>query len=506
MPTARAEVEASCARVLADPELRPEAVAARVEVNASYFLDGRPGEALTALLTALEDQSVQAVAQDDPGNWARQTLTRIREWVGVSSANNNGPLNATISEWQRSRLSRAMKSGAEKLAEEWDRKLAQSAAALMEHPGRRVAAAEAALQQFAQYCQEFVGAYGTRLVQEAPRTQQAWNQLEGALEGCLAGPGGFSLFGNRSRRLLRLFMDRLAAFARQRLVEEGVSAGQQFFAFLRGKLNDRLRDMGLIRQRLRYLQDNLETPPDEADEPVTTTPHGSDSGSSKSPPASTESFWESIRTSSTARVVLPDGEEDLERAAARFLSTLSPEHWTQLDQALQDRVLVHLGGLHEVCMKSGDLARSLALPLLDQAATCLSEHLPITDVAEIELSAAKGRHDLVMTQIQAYYSSAAPLVTGRDTVGGQLSFLLVPASDAGRAFGESAQQAVPDLELVRVPGQAHLMFCREQGALTPDDLQRLFRPCRDSYVNAMVVPVASPHARFDIVDWVPLDP
>ena len=42
------------------------------------------------------------------------------------------------------------------------------------------------------------------------------------MPSCLAGAGSFSFFGNRTRRLLRVFMDHLAAYARQRLTEEGI--------------------------------------------------------------------------------------------------------------------------------------------------------------------------------------------------------------------------------------------------------------------------------------------
>src|SRR5262249_9420017 len=82
----------------------------------------------------------------------------------------------------------------------------------------------------------------------------------------------------------------------------------------------------------------------------------------------------------------------------------------------------------------------------------------------------------------------------------------VPASDTGKAFGEAAKQAVAELDLVRVPGQADLMFCREQGYLSFEDLQVLLRQCRRAYQESAVVPNISPHARFDSTDLVPLHP
>jgi hypothetical protein len=300
-------------------------------------------------------------------------------------------------------------------------------------------------------------------------------------------------------------MDRLTAYARQRLAEEVVGAGQQLFVYVHGQLRERLRELSFCRQRLRHLQESLESHTEEEEEMAPArlatglTPGG------HSPLPSTESFWESIRQSATARVVLPEEEADLERAALRFLKILGPEQWTQLDQRLQDGVLGLLGGLHTACANTGDLSRNLAQPLLDEAATFLGEMLPVTDVAQVELEMAERQGEEISSQAQSYFQHAVPLVEGQDPANRE-SFLLVPASEAGKVYGEAATAALPQLELVRVPGQAHLMFCQEQGFLSAEDLQQFLRPCRLAYEDLNTVPQASPHARFDILDWLPLDP
>ena len=38
-----------------------------------------------------------------------------------------------------------------------------------------------------------------------------------------------------------------------------------------------------------------------------------------------------------------------------------------------------------------------------------------------------------------------------------------------------------------------------------EDLDRMLRSCRSAYEEVVNVPHASPHARFDIQDWMPLD-
>jgi hypothetical protein len=220
--------------------------------------------------------------------------------------------------------------------------------------------------------------------------------------------------------------------------------------------------------------------------------------------ASTESFWESIRESATTRVVLPEEDGDLEHAAMRFLRSLKPEHWVQLDQSLQENVLAPLGGLCQACLRSVDVVRTLLGPLMDQAAMALGNHLPITDVAQVESDPAPDGAG-AKSPVQDYFNRSAPLVIGKDQESNS-SFLLIPASDAGKIYGEQTGLVIPNLHVLRVAGQADLMFCREQGYLSIEDMEQVFRACRAAYAETAVVVGASPHARFDVTDWVPLAP
>jgi eukaryotic-like serine/threonine-protein kinase len=524
------EVEAVCARALADPGLRPEALAARIEELARGPLEALPAEALTRLLGGLEEQSQQFVAQDDPGSWARQALTRVREWLGPGLAMATGTLQGgrEMGDWRKSRLNRALEVATQQAAQEWTLRLSEAAARVMELPGRRIASAEAALARLIEYGDEMLGVQQERQKQQAQRVQQAQAQLQTALENCLGGAGAFSFFGGRPRRQLRLFMDHMAAFARQCLAEDMATALQLFYTGLSGRLRDRLRDLSFCRQRLRGLQEQLTIPEVAYDEAMSAAMAG-DRTPGSPPPPTTETFWEAIRQSATTRVVLPLGETDLERAASRFMDTLNGDHWAQLDQALQDRVLGPLGGMHQALLNHADLNRSLLAPLLDQAAQYLGELLPVTDVAQvlIETNAGDTMPTNLADQVREYNDCAAPLI---DTSAARVqaaergsswainaeaaekdkaadgAFLLVPASEAGKAYSEVVRQAFPQLQVVRVPGQAALMFCREQGWLSMEDLQQVLGPCRRAYEESASSPVTSPHARCDIVDWIPLDP
>ena len=67
------------------------------------------------------------------------------------------------------------------------RTLATAAYALMEHPGRRVAAAEAALARLIGFCEDTAAAIAQRLQQQTSRADQAQEQLQAALGACIAG-------------------------------------------------------------------------------------------------------------------------------------------------------------------------------------------------------------------------------------------------------------------------------------------------------------------------------
>jgi len=201
------------------------------------------------------------------------------------------------------------------------------------------------------------------------------------------------------------------------------------------------------------------------------------------------------------------------------LQLLKPDQWIQLDKDLHEQVLVPRGGLHGALMTSGDLSRTLTEPLLDNAITLLGQYLPIMDVAQIlgsecglvepdgvlnGVHAQTGQFDL-SEQMRGYLQRAVPLLSEPDEKN-KHAFLLVPASDVGRYLGEAVHKVLPEVKVVRVPGQSDLMFCREQGCLSLTELHKALRQFRAAYEATVNTPPTSPHSRFDIMDWVPLDP
>ncbi len=503
-----------CQVLTQSPQLAPEAIAGRIqEVTRRVHLTdlgGTPVEAITNLLANLDEQAANPIAMEDPGHWARQALTRVRDWVGA------GEPDDMVADWRKTRINRALHMAGAKVAEEYIAEMAPQLYTVMEHPGARMASAEEALDLLEEYCSAQVEKLKEKQQEHKIRTGQCWSKLDAALTECFSGTGSFRLWGGRSnRRLLQNFMERLSAFARQRLQEELTAAVEHFFVALRGQFADQKRDLGFCRQRLRHLQESLEYVSTDLDEDLASTRPGAEYTVTHSPLPSAEAYWEAIRQSNTARVVLPENEEDLERAAIKLLHRLKEKDWKELDKELDDRVLKPRGGLHVVCMNSGDLTRALAVPLMDETIRLLGEHLPIMDVAQI-LGAEYGftfddentsipDHPELAKYTKGYLDRAYPLL-GEESNKSEHAFLLVPASKAGKTLGQSIIKALPELNHVKVPGQSDLMFCRDHGPLQLSEMQQVIKQCGLAYEQAASAPTSSPHARFDIIDWMPLDP
>ncbi|GIW81873.1 MAG: hypothetical protein KatS3mg105_3680 [Gemmatales bacterium] len=88
-----------------------------------------------------------------------------------------------------------------------------------------------------------------------------------------------------------------------------------------------------------------------------------------------------------------------------------------------------LGGLHHICTTNNDLSRALAAPLLAQLSKDLGNLYPVTDVAQVEFSAAEAQGTDLTSAIQSYYKKAQPLFYSKNEAK-ESAFLLMPASDA----------------------------------------------------------------------------
>jgi hypothetical protein len=339
-------------------------------------------------------------------------------------------------------------------------------------PGRRVGAAEAGLVRFIQFCEQAEAAAVRQGADAGRRAEQMYAQVKAAAEVCAQG-GRFSLFGNKDQKNMRALLAALTQYAAARVEEEGQAAAVRFYRKVKAGLEDRQRELSICRQRLTHLRRALEVP---------------------------ETAGASIcgGPSPTVELLLPDGGEEVEWAAKRFVETVQADDLAKLDQALQALVLDPRGGLFGACQKAGDFIQELADPLIDQTSAFLGALLPMTDVAEFpnQQGTDWGK------RLQRAFDRANPTVPG--SAERESAYLLVPDTAAGEQVAGMVKAERPAVMTFQASRGNEITFCREL-RLRPVDVGQTLHYCRESYEERAARPAPSPHARFDVVEWLPLD-
>jgi hypothetical protein len=484
-----AEAAKTLNAILTDPRLTPDEVKKYVASEAGQGQEGNPAEGIRAWAAGLAGQVEAATRRPDPTSWAVSVWDQARDWIGLE------PTTEAASPFRRGRLSRALDTGIQRATEAWVNELTEVIRPVGEMSGSRLAATESIVAELVAGCAAAAVALEKQFGTFAEPREKARADVQTTLEACNPDEG-FSLFGNRMARNLRLLTERVKAFADLRVKEDLTVAAAQFYRRLQTYFEERLRDLGFARGRVSDLTRLLDS-------------HilHQGSGAGPAPPYIGDDPEEAMQTtlqgSNTIRVVLPYGEEHLDRSAAELLSHLPQGEQDRLEMILTRLVLEPRGGLVGVCRSTGDLFQNLAAPMIEQATAFLTGLLPSEDVTAVELSTAGTTPGELARRVVSYAKAAAPLADGPPEE--ERTFVLVPDSEAGHQYAETVQQAVPGATTVPVRGHGtDLLFCREQGCLRTADLFRLLEPCWEAYHHATAHTETNPHARFDVTAWMPL--
>lgn len=489
----------ACDELLADPGLQPEPLKERIQQAATSPKEGPPQQALADFLAQYDRQLELATARDDPAYWCQEVLKRLKEWVGGSTSP-----RGDSTDWQRSKLNRLYAASTQRVVEEFIECLSGPARRMFEYPGPRLAAADAAYRQLHARLNAVVEKQHAEVREKRAEAERLWIQVNEAFETCLK-PGSFFLFaGMRMQKLLRAFLDKIREFALARLAEQEERSLEEFFRQLQTRLSDLQRDLTFCAQRLQHVEHTLLAAPTEAEAAFTRKAEAEEESAAQATYTSSKMLQEAALVLAS-RIVLPEGQTDLEKAAVRFLQRVNINDWLELDYYLQEHVLTPLGGLHQLCMTNADLPRTLNAPLLEKAAEYLDRHLEVTDVCQAELSSAAALGVDLIAQTRAFYRLAQPSIAARRG-GAEKDFLLAPASPAGEELSRLAKEAVPELFVLQVASPTDLLICREQAGVSVGDVGELLSASKQEYLELFVSAVTTPHSRTDILAWVPLDP
>jgi eukaryotic-like serine/threonine-protein kinase len=456
-------VDELCRKASADPALKADRVAAEIAATVRQTDAGFDGQ-VARMFTHLEEKL--GGTDGSPADWAKGSLDAIINLIGVKAGTD--PAESV----RIGKLTRLYATAATAVADTWVKRLGGAALALLEGAGRRVASAESALTILVDFAVRSESEAVFRGLDASRRAEQAYAQAKAAAEVCYAG-GRFTLFGNKDQRNMRALLVALSHFVECRTEEEAHTGVVRFFRRLAAGLEDRKRDLAICRQRLTHLRRALEVP---------------------------ETAGASLcgGPSPTVELLLPDGGQEIEWAAKRFVETVPPADLVKLDQALQALVLEPRGGLFGACQKSGDFIQELADPLIDQTSAFLSNLLPETDVANLP----GGRGGDWPTRLGKAFDRATPTVRG--AAEREKDYLLVPETPSGTRVADAATRAFAGLTILRASRSNEITFCREM-RLRPSDVRDALHYCREPYEQRAHRPAPSPHARFDVLEWLPLD-
>lgn len=468
----------------ADPRLKPEMVRSQLEEQAVRGSEGGPSEQVERWLHGLEAQLAASGRRPDSGAWAKAVWEQARDLIGPRP----GDFEPAV---RRSRTAKLWDEAVKRLAEMWGNEFAEVARPLEALPGRRLGSTVAALRALADACGDWAEAADARTAAVAVKARQAKNDVQAAHDACLAGSGSFSFFGGRSGRSMRHFLDQVRAYTTVRLQEDAADAAGRFYRALRERVEARLAELDRCRTRLSVLVQALGSPlanlPVSTDTPVS---------------ASEEVLEHTLYPTNTLNVVLPNGETHLERAAAKVVKGISPSDVQRLEGALQKLVLEPHGGLSALAAVNADPARTLFAPMVEQTTAFLGDLLPETDVSEVELTNARVRKVDAADRIRDYHSRSAPAC---GTPEAAQTFVLIPETDTGESFAHTVRDAVPEAHTIPVSGPAtDLMFFRENGNLSTDEIAELLAAARPAYFASLANVQMSPHSRYDVTDWLPL--
>jgi hypothetical protein len=462
-PASTPFVEEVCKRAISDSMLQPDQIVAQIDevVRGS---GGSPEEQVDKVMKALEAKL--GSADLSTSNWARDAFEAVINVVGAKGSRD--PADAA----RIGRLAKAYTGAVNLVGDTWAKKLGGAGLGMLEQPGRRVAAAEAALSLLIGFCERSEMEATRRSIDFVRKAEQGYAQARAAAEVCAHG-GRFSLFGGKDQRNIRILMTALADYAATRAADEAQAGAVRFFRKLKAGLEDRQREMSICRQRLTHLRRALEIP---------------------------ETAGASIcgGPSPTVELLLPDGGEEIEWAAKRFVETIPPDAINKLDRVLQALVLEPRGGLFGACQKSGDFIQDLADPMVDQTVAFLGELMQVADVAEFPAQrGAEGQR-----RLHRAFDRAAPTVPGAPDR--EKSYLLVPDTQGGQQVADLVAHEFPNVLVIRASRSNEITFCREL-RLRPADVREAMQYCREPYEERAHRPAPSPHARFDVVEWLPLD-
>jgi serine/threonine protein kinase len=475
-----------------DQGLALEQLIARFQTGCEHALKQTPenafGAVLAPVLAAVPPAGKGPAVLDVKPAAVVEAMERLERMLGIPDECRKGTRPGQSSDQPLAVVEQALAETSNALREECDQKLAVLVVRLIEDPQFRLAGAEEALRQLAEYTEKSLRHHedlGRELHARAVAAYQRISQLLEAAGPPTPGSSWKTPFNRRGGgptdqaiellELLRLY----PKYRYQSLILQRVNA---LYLSLRGQLSDQLREVDYCRARLGELMGMFEG----------AVPGG------RRPPALT-----------AGRCLLPRGCASLDEAVRQLADGVTGEHLHELDRRVQALLRQHFRALVQVCMTAGNVLRTLAPAMLDEVRAFLEPRLAGADVAEVYLEQHQATEpadgsatDMLRQDLMTAHGKAAPELRGSFSC--PETFVLgVPAGSGGQELRDLAREALAVRSQVDAVTDDEIVFYREYQNLSLAELEQFGQAAQEAYRKLLAQDYLTPHSRVDITNWQP---
>ncbi len=439
---------------------------------------------------AWNKQLVEGFANQNPTDLASLAIEEVTRELGTvlgspaTAPQNRGKLHATFNE----------------VAYEVAGQLTDTIFAQLESlsmlPGSKLGRIEQAVAQLGATLANAATGYSPTVLEKRSRVEKRREEVQAAYQSCAVG--GFSLFGMRASRSVRQLLDVLSNYAHERYEETADETAVRCMRTIQSNLEERCRDLLRCRQKLGHLREGIQALPRETNYQQPVKPDKRDPGDH----ANLNLILAPVDSNASVGILLPKGNSDIPSAACDLVDRLRDRDWARLEEVLQTLVVQPSGGLIPICLLSSDLQRDLAQPLIEQGAAFLGSLVKFQGVFDL----LNGFQNSQQSQevFEQLLHPAEPSLGGADSK--EKIYLIVPHKPDLQTTTLRAKSRINDIEWINLPeSSSEWLLIRERNNLRVEDLQELLTMCKDAYSQLSGHIATSPHARFDIQEWLPLE-
>lgn len=392
----------------------------------------------------------------------REVVATIEKMVGQ-------PASSSVL-YKPGTLEEALRKEGEALAADWEKKLLQETATLIELPEFRLAGAEKAIRAHLNQVEQTLKHHEplfTEFNQKARSAEERLQMLVQNLDEIITG-------GRRTSQFATELVEILKTYPKMRYQSMMLKLLNNTLTAVRNKLSDQLREIGYCRTRFTELLKAFANVPKD----------GADQGGGFQ--------------------LLPVGCRSVDEAVEMLVNDTKPEDLEELDKRMHNVIRQQFRGFSNIVNSPASILKNLETSMVDEAVSHANSRLNAFDMVEMFLSRYSDDAD-AKRPLQKAFDDAAPELLGPESSSrSEMCILATPPGPQEERFRQLAQDAIPDAEMIPAYSGDDILYYREEAQLPIDKLEILSPAAHQAYEQANFTENFTTHTRTDIMEWRPI--